>query len=332
MVDTHFRLRVATANLKRGGYDPTTRFHDHSRLKRILSPLKHPPHVLFLSECTRYVDYDSEPLFDVLELLSTMWSNRTGPDGQPHGYIPYAGHISEVDGSVNVPGLFVDTRHVRRLRWRRPSTNRSVLANTLDAQINGHDFTLKSLHWNGSRGEYGFAMQADQDGQLGSRNAIVAGDFNTTSSADGETIHPHWGARCDQAGRPWQRSQKGVYTPSGWETNTYAYDRFVQHGWADAGAVAKDFSVTTVTGDSDLRIDRIALSTRSPAAFVPGSYQVYRRNRDVGISDHLMVSCAIDIAPPPPGHTAGTPRLHQIHSGRFDRDALDTLRDDAASA
>lgn len=291
MYEEPFRLRVATANLKRGGYDRRTRRHDHGKLRSMLSPLKLPPHMLCLSECTSYMDFDREPLHEVLELLSSMWGEHRDEDGRAYGSIPYVPYISDVQGSVNVPGLFVDPRYVRPVVWHHPDDSRAMLANTLEALINGHPFTLKCAHWNGSRGETGFTMQADQDGQLGSRNAFVAGDFNATSSLPGEIYPADWGAQCDEADEPWKRSQKGMRTPDGWKTNTAAIDRFTEHGWKDAGAEAADFTPTAVGG---LRIDRIAWSKVSPAVLAPGSYAVHKNRM---LSDHDLVTCAFDIAP-----------------------------------
>ncbi|WP_410659553.1 hypothetical protein [Amycolatopsis sp. lyj-112] len=297
MTDTDLRLRVATANLKRAGYNRRTRGHEHDKLAAMLAPLQESPHALFLSECTHYTgmpfDPDPDPFEEVVQLLSSLWVRR-GPDGRKFGEVPYRGYISEVPGSVNLPGLFIDPRIITPCRRYALANSRRQLANSVTTTINGHRFRLKCVHWNGSRGETGFNEQADQDGQLASENAILAGDFNATSSAEGETVYEDWGGQCDKVGRPWQRSQKGTRRPDGtWGTNTGSIDRFLEHGWWDAGQVAGDFRVTTTEPETALRIDRIMLSKRSPAQIDPGAYEVHEhplRSKGAQKNDHLMVS------------------------------------------
>lgn len=295
MTDTALRLRTATANLKRAGFDRETRFHDHDQLAAMLSLLQEAPHALFLSECTHYTGtpFDPDPLEEVLRLLGSLWV-RSGPDGRKFGEVPYRAYISQVPGSVNLPGLFLDPRTVQPRRGYPLAGSRAQLANTVTATINGHRFRLKCVHWNGSRGETGLNEQADQDGQLASENTILAGDFNATSSVKGEVVYEDWGGVCDEVGRPWQRSQKGTRRPDGsWGTNTGSIDRFLEHGWQDAGQVAGDFRVTTTEPEIGLRIDRIMLSTCSPASFDPDTYEVH----DLPVlgvgkkwNDHKMVS------------------------------------------
>ncbi|MFK0244474.1 hypothetical protein ACIQUM_07235 [Amycolatopsis azurea] len=300
MTEEALRLRVATANQKRAGYDRKTRFHDHDKLAAMLSPLKEPPHALYLSECTHYTGthFDPDPLEEVLELLTSLWARR-GPDGRRFGEVPYRAYISQVPDSVNVPGVFVDPRTVRPRRHYPLAGSRAQLANTVTATINGHPWRLKCVHWNGSRGPGGLDIQADQDGQMASENAIYAGDFNATSSAEGETVYENWGARCDVVQRPWMRSQKGFRLPDGtWVTNTGSIDRFLEHGWWDAGQVAGDFRVTSTDPATALRIDRIMLSKRSPASFDPDTYQVhelpdYSQTEDRKLSDHKLVSAVV---------------------------------------
>ncbi|HET6288777.1 MAG TPA: hypothetical protein VFG15_18770 [Amycolatopsis sp.] len=228
-----------------------------------------------------------------MALLGSLWARR-GPDGRVFGEIPYRAYLSQVPGSVNVPGLFLDPSVVQPRRWYPLAGSRAQLANTVTAMINGHRFRLKCVHWNGSRGETGLNEQADQDGQMGSENALYAGDFNATSSVKGETVYEDWGARCDRVGRPWMRSQKGTRRPDGtWGTNTGSMDRFLEHGWWDAGQVAGDFTPTTTELQTALRIDRIMLSKRSPARFDPDTYRVYDHpplSTGAKKNDHLMVS------------------------------------------
>ncbi|OXM50308.1 hypothetical protein CFP71_28160 [Amycolatopsis thailandensis] len=298
MTDTDLLVRVATANQKRAGYNRATRRHEHDKLAAMLSPLPEHPHALYLSECTHYsgTHYEPDPLEEVLRLLGSLWARR-GPDGRKFGEVPYRAYISEVPGSVNVPGLFIDPRTVVPRRRYPLVGSRAQLANTVTATINGHKWRLKCVHWNGSRGETGLDQQADQDGQMASENALYAGDFNATSSATGETVYENWGALCDEVGRPWMRSQKGRRRPDGtWGTNTGSIDRFLEHGWWDAGQVANDFTETTTDPRTALRIDRIMLSRRSPACFAP---ELYRVHQDPPLSvggvrnDHRMVSVGV---------------------------------------
>ena len=79
-----------------------------------------------------------------------------------------------------------------------------------------------------------------------------------------------------------------------------AIDSFLEHGWWDAGEQADDFTPTVhpaIDGGSGLRIDRIMVSDRTPAKLVPGSYTVHVPEDGIGVSDHRMVSCWLEIEP-----------------------------------
>ncbi len=297
------RLHVVALNLKKGGYDPSTRFHDNDKLHTMLSTLETPPHILFLSECTHYTEpvFQSAPLFDVLETLQSLWGYEEDENGHSHSKAGYSAFISKVYGSVNVPGLFIDTRYVRPLRWYDESQRRS-LANSLTARINGHDVQLKSVHWNGSCGSTGFEQQSSQDGQMAQHAAVIGGDLNASSSHAGEHIPEDWGARCDEQGHAQKRSQKGIRMPDGsWRVFTEAIDAFLEHGWWDAGEAANDFTVTVndwVDSGSGMRIDRIMVSDRAPIELVPDSYKVHvPKPGENELSDHRMVSCWLEFAP-----------------------------------
>jgi hypothetical protein len=297
------KLHVVALNLKRGGYDRDTRQHDHGKLFAMLSALDSPPHILFLSECTYYTEpmVQSAPLFDVKETIASLWGYHEDEAGNTFPKTNYEAFISEVHGSVNVPGLFVDPRYVRPLRWY-DETQRRSLANSLTARINGHDVQLKSVHWNGSGGATMFDQQASQDGQMAQHAAVIGGDFNATSSHPKESIPANWGDRCDSQGQAQKRSQKGARGPGGvWTVYTEAIDSFQEHGWWDAGEKADDFTVTVnpwVDGGSGMRIDRIMVSDRTPAQLVPGSYKVHvPKPGEKELSDHRMVSCWLEFAP-----------------------------------
>ncbi|MDT8913557.1 endonuclease/exonuclease/phosphatase family protein [Amycolatopsis sp. PS_44_ISF1] len=292
-----FRVRMLVANLKRGGYDTTTRFHDHDKLEQMLSVVDQAPHIIVLSECTHYGSYHSQPLLEVVHRLGRLWGTTTDTDGRRIPSVPYMPFISTVPGSINVPGLLVDTRYVIPQHWHGLD-GRKVHANTLVARINGERIRLKSVHWNGSTGPVGFDLQADQDAQLASEAAIIAGDFNATSSAAGDTMPADWEQHCRDHGQPWKLSQKGVRTATGWRINTGSYDRFLEHGWWDAGTAAGDFTPTINPAGgaaAQMRNDRIAISNRAPVTLVPGSYRVHVPDHGRIVSDHRALSCELDI-------------------------------------
>ncbi len=269
----------------------------------MLSGLSTPPHILFLSECTYYTEpaFQNEPLFDAQETLASLWGYSEDNAGNTFPKARYDAFISKVHGSVNVPGLFIDPRYVRPLRWY-DETQRRSLANSLTARINGHDIQLKSVHWNGSCGSTLFDQQSSQDGQMAQHAAIIGGDFNATSSHPRESIPANWGERCDEQGQAQKRSQKGIRGPEGvWRVYTDPIDSLLEHGWWDVGEKAKDFTVTVnrwVDGGSGLRIDRIMVSDRAPVRLVPNSYKVHvPKPGEKELSDHRMVSCWLEVAP-----------------------------------
>jgi endonuclease/exonuclease/phosphatase family metal-dependent hydrolase len=299
------RLHVAAVNLKKGGYDPHTRFHDHSKLDTMLSTLATPPHILFMSECTYYTErmlFD-EPLFDALKVLESRWGSTEDEHGHTVPVTSYHPFLSTVDGSVNEPGLFVDRRYVQPCRWYNEK-QRAMLANSLVATINGHKIRLKSVHWNGSGGSTLFDQQSSRDGQMAQHPSIFGGDFNNTSSAPAEDVPDDWGAYCDAQGQPYKRSQKGRRNSDGtWSVHTDAIDAVLEHGWRDMGDKAGDFTPTVNSeagGDSGMRIDRIMVSKRAPVRLVPGTYTVHIPKPGTAVSDHRMVSCWLEFAPP--GH------------------------------
>lgn len=295
-----FRLRVATANLKRAGYDYVSRRHDHGLLHQMLSTLAEAPHVLYLSECTFYDErvFLWEPLFDALEVMDSLWGTVEDADGRTFPAAQYTPFLSTVPNSINQPGLFIDRRYVRPMLWY-PNDWRYILANSLMTEINGCEILLKSLHWSGSGGYTWFDRLSSQDGQDAQYAAIFGGDFNATSSHPDETAPDDWRLLCDGQGNSHKLSQKGIRQPDGsWRLYTEAIDAFLEHGWQDAGELAGDFTPTVppaIDGGSGLRIDRIMISKRTPAKLVPGSYKVHVPEPGTEVSDHRMVSCAFDI-------------------------------------
>ncbi|GAA3561392.1 hypothetical protein GCM10022222_51460 [Amycolatopsis ultiminotia] len=302
MTSLPMRLRVATLNHKRGGYDRDSGIHDFGAVRDSLSTLEQPPHVLFMPECTYYTKFRCRPFFEFLELLQDLWGMTTTPDGQRTTVGRYQGWISTVPGSINVPGLFVETRFVRPREWYEHDEERKLLANTLLADINGHEIRLKCEHWNGSDGATGFDQQASRSGQLAQYRSLTGGDFNAAPTHPDATYPEDWGAHCDAQGTPWKRSQKGIRTSEGWKVHTTAYDAFLEHGWRDAAIEAGDLTPTVnpaAEGTSGMCIDHIAWSTRAPITLVPGSYRVHVRP-GTHLSDHWLVSCELDIAPAVP--------------------------------
>ena len=197
-------LRVVTVNLKRGGYGCVTRQHCHYKM---LSTLDKPPHVLFLSECTYYnaPEFFRELLFDVLDVLDTSVGLDVDEDGHEFPKGQFTPSISNVYGSINVPGLFVDRCYVRPVRWY-DATQRRSLANSLLAEINGQRIQVKSVHWNGSCGPTMSDQHAAQDGQMAQHAAIIGGDFNATSSDPREWIPDDWEERRYAASAPQKMS------------------------------------------------------------------------------------------------------------------------------
>ncbi|WP_372663509.1 endonuclease/exonuclease/phosphatase family protein [Amycolatopsis kentuckyensis] len=291
-----------TANLKRAGYDYKTRRHSHDLLAQMLSTLEEAPHVLCLSECSFYDtrEYLSAPLFEAMDVLDSLWGTTEDADGRQFSTAQYTPFLSKVAGSVNAPGLFVDRRYVRPVSWY-PHDWRTVLSNSLVASVNGHDLLFKCVHWSGSKGPTGFDEQAALDAQLAPYRAILAGDFNTTTSDPREHIPDDWGKLCDDQGNPHKKWQKGYLGEDGvWRVYTKALDGFFAHGWKDAGAQADDFTTTVypaIDGGSGLRIDRIVYSNTAPITLVPGSYKVHAHERGARVSDHMMVEAHFDVAP-----------------------------------
>jgi endonuclease/exonuclease/phosphatase family metal-dependent hydrolase len=256
-------VRIGVLNIKRGCWNAKTRWHELHRLRDIVA--KAPtPHVLFLSECTMWMAFQQQPLWEAVGLLDDLWE---GDDF----FRPW---MSQRKGSRNKPGMVTSARLVKPKEVHEVADPdvREVYYDVLEATIAGIRTFLSPIHWTGARGPVGMDIQASLSAQLGQLPSIIGGDFNTTSSADGEHLYEDWGARCDERGRPWQRTQKGRRDSSGrWTTNTESMDTVLSSGLWDVGERARDFTPTSAGG---LRIDRIVVSKEHPADYVEGSYRV----------------------------------------------------------
>src|SRR5207248_5943583 len=274
-------LRVAAVNLKRGAWSRTTRFHDFTKLGKMLATLDGPPHIIFMGECTLWDAFYKEPRFESLDQMNALWGFHMDENGHEYPVDHYLPFISREPRSINLPGLFVSAKYVRPVRWY-DETARHVYANTLDAEIGGRVYSLKSVHWNGSFGETFFAMQADLSGQMANRATVIGGDFNSPTSDPRETHAPNWDKQC---GNPAKRSTKGTRTEDGWMTNT-PLDRTMEHGFWNAGTEAGVFTPTTRDG---VRADHILVSDQAPIELVPDSYRVHPND----VSDHWAVECQL---------------------------------------
>lgn len=281
------RLTVATFNVKRGGWDEGARWHDHRKLVDTLSKYD-PPHILFLSECTMYRAFNSEPLWNAVARLNELW-------GGDDFYLPF---LSNVPGSRNTPGLFVSARHVRPVEWYDPldRDTRGVMGNVLKACIAGMTVFLQCVHWNGAKGPAWFSIESALTGQLASRPTLLGGDFNVPSSD--VPLLENWGDVC--ATEPWKRRQKGVRVGDKWVINTSPMDELLADGFWDAGQGVGDCTPTVndwVDNGAGLPIDKIVGSRRLPARLVPGSYHVDIPDEGSRPSDHRMVRCQLDFHP-----------------------------------
>ena len=298
-------IRLGTFNYKAGGWSEATRRHDHQPLVETIARTPDgPPHILALPEGTLYREFQEQPIWEVVRQLNQLWQ---GEDF----YYPF---LSYRAGSRNHPALLVSARQVRPLRWFAPGpNNRRIRNNFLLAEIAGQEVYLNSLHWDGAAGPEGFATQSALTSQMASVPCLLLGDFNATSSCEGEIVPSDWHEL--MASTPWKRAQKGIKDSGGrWRINTEPMDDLLAAGFIDAGQQAGDFTVTvnstafnsivdnptgtnsTVDNGSGLRIDRILWSRKLLASLVPHSYQVHVPQPGEEKSDHRYVTAVLDFA------------------------------------
>lgn len=288
-----FRLRAATFNYRRAGYNGLV--HDHQPLLDTLAQLDERPHVLCLSECTLYDDDHDNPLWTVINALNGLWKDEDF-------YYPF---LSRKIGSKNVPGLLVSARHVKPGRWYRHSApnTREVHYDMLEATIGGHKLNVVPVHWNGAKSAEFVDQQMHLLAQLGKEPTLAFGDFNCTSSRPGEvTYGDDWAQRMEALGMGLAVLQKGRRLPDGsYKLNTESLNDLIRYGgFRDAGEQADDFTVTTaehVDGGSGTRIDRIFWSKRFPGYLIPGSYRVLSPIPATA-SDHKLVVCHMQMGLP----------------------------------
>jgi endonuclease/exonuclease/phosphatase family metal-dependent hydrolase len=297
-------VRLTTFNAKRGFWDDDRGRHDLDSVMANLNqaPL---PDSLGFSEATRFQHEGHRALYRLAAMLTEAnYGDRVEP------------FLAEFDGHANHPALLVNTRVVEIKEWwnpHRPGTRR-VKWGWLRADVWGVDTWISCQHFQGGLGRHKFDEHAAILAEIGRRPAIALGDFNATSSWDGE-VEVDWHTATDTAGQKSKRLQKGHQVGDNWQLDTRQLDYLRQEcGWRDLGEEAKDNRVTTNENDAALRIDRIMLSASFPGYLIPGTYAVHEPRTISAVgncgppagnwvkkSDHKMVSAMIRI--PGPGDT-----------------------------
>ncbi|WP_336159899.1 hypothetical protein [Amycolatopsis sp. VC5-11] len=292
-------ILVATLNEKWGGWNAKTRRHDFSGIEANLSGLQCPPHVLFMSECTRYNDFEREAFYKMLALLDALPAG-TDPEGQPVGQGIYDGMLSKGPFLVHGPGVFYSRPTVRPRGWHDPDDQlvREVPANSLNVEIAGRKLTLKAVHVSGRHGAVGFDAQFSLLGKFAEHPVLAGGDMNMCPTQENNPGYPMDLAReFDDNGTPWQRSTKGIPAADGtWPPYTASYDALLDHGYLDAALLAGNHTPTVNPrhgGDAWMPIDRLIVSRQAPVRFVPSTYRVHPEKSH---SDHYMVSCWARVA------------------------------------
>lgn len=281
-------VNVAVFNIKNGGWNPKTRFHDHTKLTDALAQLPAVPHLLFLPECSYFRMFAESPLWEATNRL-----NKLLPDGD--FYYPF---ISQRHGHRNHPGLFVSARTVEPVAWHLPGPDsRAVLDNFLECRVAGHPAWLHCVHWDGSGGPAWFDIQSARAGQMGAKPSLMAGDFNCGSAAEKLPTAREWAERNKRT--PWKLRQKARRKNGLWTPQSEPYDDFLESGFWDAAQIAKDTTPTVNSGvdfGSEMLIDRAAGSHKLPARLVDGSYQVFIPEPGTEVSDHRMVYFELEFA------------------------------------
>ncbi|MFI6030753.1 endonuclease/exonuclease/phosphatase family protein [Amycolatopsis magusensis] len=233
-------VSVAAVNVKRGGYDGEHRVHDHARLRTMLPGIA-PPDLLFLAECTYFDTDDERPLWSLVAELN-QWRAQSG---LPGSYMPF---LSSVQGSKNVPGLLVATNNVEiECQYRPGPYTRRVHENFVVTRIHGVEVWLKSMHWNGSQGAAGLAAESVLAAGMAKEPVLIAGDFNCTSSVEGEGLVPDWENKVRKHLRaPWRLQQEGIRRGTTYVQNTEPMDDLLDAGFHDAGHTVSDYTTTTV--------------------------------------------------------------------------------------
>jgi len=205
--------------------------------------------------------------------------------------------VSPISGAHNAVFYRTETfRVVQAYADVAAADDRLALAGSLWLAVDGLEVPLvvHSVHWRHDSGEARI-QEAKLLGNLITRAAIVAGDFNCVWPGDPSfELRPVW-----ENLPPHLRSHKTVADPATGRLESDLGAGLVcqRHGWVDAGALAKDGTVTTnATSDrAPCRIDRIMASPPLAAGIIEGSYTVHVPPGDP-VSDHRMVSVRIDLS------------------------------------
>ena len=289
-------VQLTTFNAKRGFWNDKTGGPDLDSIMTHLdgAPL---PDILGFSEATNYHRDGMRHLYRLAAMLTEAnYGDRVEP------------FLAEFDGHANHPALLVNTRVVNVKEWwqpHRPHTRR-VRWGWLLADVWGVDTWISCQHWQGGLGRHKLDEHAAILAEIGRAPAIALGDFNATSSWDGE-VNLDWHTATAAAGETHKRLQKGHQVNGRWQLDTRQLDFLrTDCGWRDLGEEAKDGTPTT--DGSGLRVDRIMLSGTFPGELVPGTYEVHKDPEGGGIiagvsagircygpkrSDHRMVSATI---------------------------------------
>jgi endonuclease/exonuclease/phosphatase family metal-dependent hydrolase len=265
-------LRLSTFNYDLGGRQPDGSTDLDSLIEALAeSSVPAPADVHFLCETRNWWEPErGNPL--ITEVTDRLSELLPGP-------ARYEAHFGHSRGTL----LLTRRDVVTVTRWRDHEDKTHFLRDTAETNIGDVPGPrLGVTHWSGSHGRRYFEQLAAETAHLAQYPAIRAGDFNATSSADGERIPEDWGAICDAQKYPWKKPQKAYRDPATgiWKVDTLPIDILRETGWWDVGERAGDFTVTTNSPtdpalDSSLRIDRIFVSDRLGAWLIPGTYTVW---------------------------------------------------------
>jgi endonuclease/exonuclease/phosphatase family metal-dependent hydrolase len=276
-------VRVVVFNLKNGGWNEQTRFHDLDKLINTVAQVE-APHLLFLPECTNYHWFRNGPKWEATNRLSELLPGKDV-------YRPF---LSTGTGHRNHAGLFVSADMVKPIDEYRPDDDtRYVMENVLHCRVADEEAWLHAVHWDGSGGPDWFDIQSARHGNLGAKPTLLGGDFNCASHAEKIETAFQWAKRNKRT--PWKLRQKARRKNGAWTPQTEPYDDLLDNGFWDAAQIAKN-DTPTVNGGSEQVIDRLAVSHQFPGRLVEGSYRVLVPEKGKVYSDHRLVYLELEVA------------------------------------
>ncbi|MEY8042184.1 endonuclease/exonuclease/phosphatase family protein [Saccharopolyspora cebuensis] len=288
-------LTVGTYNIESFTWRPGTGHHFGPALHHIARCTPTPPDVFALSEA-RYAGFDGQrPMWEFTNALSDML-----PTGET--YRPF---WAPSPGRANPPLLLLNTAKVDVLRWWAPGEGGVRKWGFAETRPAGTSETtwISAIHWQGGLGRAEFEREAARLASHSQHSTLIAGDFNATSSWNGE-VSLDWPRMTRERGEKHKLLQKARWSrlAGRWVLDTEQIDllREVFDFW-DFGERAGDPTVTTGEHGSGLRIDRIMASAPFPFTELL-SYQVFRedelRTRRT-ISDHDYVHAEVQLGDQP---------------------------------